>query len=255
MLTKSFFLYRFMQSLVDTRICTPTDRLLDVLPVTLTEKTTILPSHILAIYPAQPSTSVSTTGEVRKRTKVTLYGVHSIVLAAHCANLPVPPQPLPPPLYQQGQQTTYLKVWSLRLPSPETYPQLSTYLYTKQISTLMNTILPCPPPPSIINVSISESVVDSADEESTPQPVANSEVVWSYATYLAKTYTQSALMRYVHNVHGLWANACALGVFDSPLFDTIDVMWQAMTTALALATRDEELARIVTPQQTQPVEA
>lgn len=33
-------------------------------------------------------------------------------------------------------------------------------------------------------------------------------------------------------IHGLWRNACALGVVDSPLFDTIDRAWDAVVGSL-----------------------
>ncbi|KAF9540948.1 hypothetical protein CPC08DRAFT_717218 [Agrocybe pediades] len=244
----------FLQSLADAKISSPKDKLLDTLPVAVTDQTLILPSHILAIYPqSAPSStpSTSTGGAQPPRTKVTLYAIHSLVLAAHCANLPVPPTPVPPPAsVEGGKQVVDIKVWSLCLPSPETYPQLSTYLYTKKVRTLMNTILPCPPPPSILNES-DDSDSDFDSEDSKPQPPANNQVLWAYAMYLARTFTPSALLRGVRNVHGFWSNVCALGVFDARLWDVVDVMWQAITTALALATRDVELARIVTPQQAQ----
>ncbi|PPQ86920.1 hypothetical protein CVT25_009806 [Psilocybe cyanescens] len=46
----------------------------------------------------------------------------------------------------------------------------------------------------------------------------------------------ASVMGRVRAVHGIWANACALGVVDAPLYDALEEAWQHILRALALAT-------------------
>lgn len=57
-----------------------------------------------------------------------------------------------------------------------------------------------------------------------------------FATDLASTFTLQTLAKYAINLHGLWQNVCALGIFDDDLWEAIDVMWQILLTSLAVAT-------------------
>jgi hypothetical protein len=58
----------------------------------------------------------------------TLYPVHSLVFASHCASLPKFPSPLPVAVPEEEIRKVDVPVWPLCLPSPATYPHLSTYL-------------------------------------------------------------------------------------------------------------------------------
>ena len=37
-------------------------------------------------------------------------------------------------------------------------------------------------------------------------------------------------------VNGLWRNVCALGIFDSGIWETIDTAWEVLLLALGMAT-------------------
>jgi len=176
------------------------------------DATTILPTHMLAIFGKPPP------GGPRK---VTLYPVHSLVLAAQCANLPKFPSALPVPLHERGQQEVEVPVFSICLPSPQSYPQLSRYLYTKQVDPMLRAFLPGPLPTAFM--------------------VNRDRLLVSFASDLASTFTLQTLAKYAINLHGLWQNVCALGIFDDDLWDAIDVMWQVLLTSLAVATGNPQM--------------
>jgi hypothetical protein len=195
-----------MKSLGSVKVNSSKDKLSKEISMLVNDATTILPTHMLAIFGKPPP------GGPRK---VTLYPVHSLVLATQCANLPKFPSALPVPLHEHGQQEVEVPVFSICLPSPPSYPQLSRYLYTKRIEPLLHAFLPRPPPPAFM---------DNRDRLLVP-----------FASDLASTFTLQALAKYAINLHGLWQNVCALGIFDDDLWDAIDVMWQTLLTSLAVA--------------------
>lgn len=168
------------------------------------------PSHMLAVYSRQPSTSA--------RRRVTLFPTHNIVLAVYCANLPhLPPSEAPTPS-KPGCPIT-IPVVPLCLPSPETFPQLSSFLYTKQTSHLLASLLPCPAP------SIDPTAYTS-----------NDPTLLQFTKKLAGTYTTQALLQHAMTVNGLWRNVCALGVDDIDLWSTMDLAWELLLTAMAIGT-------------------
>ncbi|KAJ7026551.1 hypothetical protein C8F04DRAFT_1296585 [Mycena alexandri] len=91
---------------------------------------------------------------------------------------------------------------------------LSPYLNIKRADHLLKTLLPCPPPPTL-------------DEHRTQLP--------AFAARLAHTYTPQALLLHVNSVHGLWQNACVLGVHLDELWDQIDLAWEVLMTAMAIS--------------------
>jgi len=67
-------------------------------------------------------------------------------------------------------------------------------------------------------------------------PPREAEEVLSFARQLAATYTPHALLQYAMRVNGLWRNVCALGIFDSGIWETIDTAWEVLLLALGMAT-------------------
>ncbi|KAJ7165063.1 hypothetical protein C8R46DRAFT_1220205 [Mycena filopes] len=165
------------------------------------------PTHMLAIYPKE------TPGNARRQ--VTLVPAHSIVLALHCARLPKLSASPPAPSYTtEDRSQLVVPVQPLCLPSPATYLRLSSFLYTKRADHLLKSLLPCPPPPTL-------------DDDRTQLP--------AFAARLADTYTLQALLTHVNSVHGLWQNACVLGVHVDELWDQIDLAWEILLTAMAIS--------------------
>ena len=62
----------------------------------------------------------------------------------------------------------------------------------------------------------------------------------AYARAIGTKYAPSALIAHVGRVHGLWQNVCALGVSDDALWATMQLAWQVLLAAIAVATRAPE---------------
>lgn len=182
----------------------------DIIPKELSllvqDMASVLPTHMMAVYGPQPK-----AGAASQRRRVTLFPIHSLVFAVYCSKLP----PFPPSAPQSTPQGVTVPVRPLCLPAPQTYPQLSSFLYSKRTDLLLQSLMPCPP---------------STNLETDPSELPK------FATKLAGTYTSQALLQHTMTVHGLWQNVCALGIFDDCLWDTIDLAWQVLLTAIAIGT-------------------
>ncbi|KZP21300.1 hypothetical protein FIBSPDRAFT_698009, partial [Athelia psychrophila] len=140
------------------------------------------PTHMLAVY-AHPSTSTAAS-----TTKVTLYPAHDLVFAAHCAHLPAFPVS-PVASTSTSTSTKTVPVVPLALPAPGAFPALQSYLYTQRADHLFAAFLPS-------------------------LPASASMEVPKLAAHLASTAPRAELQQRAALVHGVWANACALGVQD-----------------------------------------
>ncbi|EGO01235.1 hypothetical protein SERLA73DRAFT_167356 [Serpula lacrymans var. lacrymans S7.3] len=181
------------------------------LSIVVDDMSRYMPTHMLAVYARQSSAT---------RRRVTLFPVHNIILAAHCANLPQLPESNPSAPDVPGSSIS-VPVVPLCIPAPETFPHLSAFLYTKRVDHLLSSLLPCPAPPSLYR------------EE--PMESGNPELV-QFATKLSSMYTAQALLSRAMLVNGLWRNVCALGIFDERLWGAMDVAWEVLLTAMAIAT-------------------
>jgi hypothetical protein len=91
--------------------------------------TAIPPTHMLAVFRKQ----LSSKSESCQPRKVTLYPVHSLVFASHCASFPKIPSPLPSTLPEDVSsiRKVDVPVWPLCLPSPATPPPFNTGIRTE----------------------------------------------------------------------------------------------------------------------------
>ncbi|KAF8178120.1 hypothetical protein K438DRAFT_1605577 [Mycena galopus ATCC 62051] len=168
------------------------------------------PTHMMAIHGRVAKEAPATSPR-----QVTLVPAHSVVLALHCARLPkLIASPSPPSYTSDDCSQLVIPVQPLCLPSPSTFTLLSSFLYTKRADHLLKALLPCPPPPKL-------------DDDRTMLP--------AFAGRLARTYTAQALLLHVTSVHGLWQNACVLGIYVDELFDAIDLAWEVLLTAMAFS--------------------
>lgn len=214
-----------MLQVLSTVKANPTkDSLPKELSIIVQDLASVTPSHMIAVY-GPPSRSAPS-----QRRRVTLFPVHSIVFALHCAKLPPFPPISVPTTPAPGSREMVVPVWPLCLPSPQTFPQLSSYLYNKRNDLLLSSLLPCPPPATL-------------EQESS--------LLLPFASKLAGTYTAQALLQQTMTVHGFWQNVCALGIFDDELWDIIDLVWQILLTAVAIATGNPQ-AMIPIPSPSQP---
>ena len=170
-----------------------------------------MPTHMFAVY--------SRRANIGSRRRVT-FPVHNIIFSDQCANLASPPKPAAS-LDVTESQTTTIPVVPLSIPSPQTFPQISAYLYTHSASDLLAFLLP----PCTLAAHTPPSV-DETDLLTLRQ----------HARRMAETYTVQALLAQAMTINGFWRNACALGIFDLGLWDCMDVAWEVVLTALATAT-------------------
>jgi hypothetical protein len=173
------------------------DRLPRRLEVLVKDLSADTPTHLFAVH-SKPTTRVS------------LYPVHALVFAAHCANLPPIPHTNSAAPAEDGKKIV-LPVVPLCLPNPPTFSMLLNYLYTKRGDHLLSVLLPIPA------------------RGQKPQLKQLSRTA-------ATTFTVQALLSYAAKVHGLWCNVTALGVFDERLSQVIEVAWEVLLDALAIST-------------------
>ncbi|KAG5651055.1 hypothetical protein H0H81_010051 [Sphagnurus paluster] len=214
-----------IKSLSGVRASAPTGAMPTELDITVDTNATAVPSHILAVYgPTTTSSSSPSSSSTSPSRKITLYPVHSLYLAAHCARLPAFPATLPSPSFTPGESSVRctVPVRPLCLPSPATYPHLSGFLYTQSPEVLLASVLPTPPPASLTH--------QRHCEDGRAQ----------YVRSLAQTYTPQRLLQHALLLHGVWRNACALGVVVPAFWDTVDLAWGVLLDAIALGTGAQE---------------
>ncbi len=141
-------------------------------------------------------------------------------LMANCANLPAPPETLPQPSptapgVKEAEFT--LPIWPLCLPRRWSTRSSRATCTTRTASSCSRTSSPRPRPRTSC---------------ATPRSARCTR------TSSRRRYTVQALIRNIITLHGLYQNACALGIYDDVLWDTMDVMWRVLLTALAVATGD-----------------
>ena len=163
-----------------------------------------LPTHILAIAsqhlePSQPQ-------------RTTLYLTHETILVAYWAHLSILPSSR---IIEPNSNSTrlILPVHSLRIPSPQTYPQLIKYLYANDTQLLLASILPIKPSSNI------------------PDPAARLRL----SVVLVRAFTSRTLLQYAMMVNGIWRNTRALGIFDDGLWAVMDAAWDIIISALSIA--------------------
>ena len=140
---------------------------------------------------------------------MTLFPIHSIVFSSQCVNLPK----LSSPKADESANTTELHLTTipvvpLSIPSPQTFPQLAAYLYTRNSIGLLAFLLPL--------------------------RVAGSRSLWNIAHAMAEALTVHSLLTCAMTVNGIWQNVCALGVFDLCLWDVMDAAWEVIIASLSI---------------------
>ncbi|KAJ7151312.1 hypothetical protein C8R43DRAFT_1190717 [Mycena crocata] len=165
-----------------------------------------------------------------------LFPVHAVVLAAHCAKLPR----LPPPA-RSSSSSAVLPVCPLALPSPQAFSILHAFMYTHRLDAALSALLPLPA--SFIE-SLAASYSSSASARGAPTPVALVHAALSepqtrhaLSAHLCASAAgnMSALMAHAGHVKELWQDMVALGLYDSELWDTLDLAWEVVLGGLNLA--------------------
>jgi len=147
---------------------------------------------------------------------VSLFPVHSLIFAAHCANMPELPTLIntdaESPSSQNGSNesssTTELPVVPMRIPDTATFALLLHYLYTKNASRLAASLVPI--------------VLPSTRPEK-----------------LSKEAYKKLLRDLAARVYGFWLNVVALGVSDEKMWAVMEKCWGDVVEALEKACADK----------------
>jgi len=178
----------------------------------------------------QPSTeaSPSDSAPALPSRKVVLYPVHSLVLAAHCACLPIAPaSPFHSETGPRGQKISPdtpvdLPVWRIVLPAPELFPILSVYLYNKNLPNLYKAMLPAEVP---------ENFYSKPGTTACPTPLE----IQACGEDLGQKFGQQDLLRCLGRVTGIHRNAYALGVCDEGLWMALGIAYESLLIAFHAA--------------------
>lgn len=166
-----------------------------------------LPTHLLCVI--NPTTS---HGQ--------LYPVHSLVLGAHCAGLPQFPMPAQTDS-AQAESTTTFPIVPITLPHAESFPILFDYLYTKNFTRFVSSLLPLPP----------SSTATGEDGK----PLNADQKFQRVVEALVQTYSMGALLEKMKFVHGLWSNVFKLGISEEGVWKCMNTAWTALVRALVKA--------------------
>ncbi|EIN14697.1 hypothetical protein PUNSTDRAFT_58362 [Punctularia strigosozonata HHB-11173 SS5] len=172
------------------------------------------PTHLLA---------VSTIGT--KSTAVTTVPTHHLVLAANCAHLPAFPRAAAP----SSRTQLTLPVTPMAVPAAEAFPTLHRYLYTKSVPQLLT---------ALTNLQITSSVLNAGT--SSRQVPGSTRAQLSHALAQSAGYDAQRLMNLAQRVNGFWRNACALGVFDTEMWDAMDLAWDVILGALNIVLKGRQ---------------
>lgn len=169
------------------------------------------PTHILAVSSSKSSSS-----------DVTMFPVHSLVLASNCASLPR----LPPSSHQPHSPTLTLPVLPLSLPSPAAFSILHSYMYSHRLDSVLKALFPVP---SGFLASLSHQTVQSTLQSGT--------TLHQLSSYLCSSASSNlhTLTSHAAHVKEIWQDMAALGLHDPELWDTIDLAWEVVLGALNLA--------------------
>jgi len=167
------------------------------------------PTHVLAVY-----------SELLGPSKVALFPVYGIVIAALCSNIP----PLPPStLLSQRKGSNHsppqdlvvsVPIIPTKLPSVEMFQPLLSYLYTRNVNQLFDCLLP-------FDIGSDESMEEAAKRH-------------------AQTVALKQLLNEASRVQAIWSNIIALGIFDDDLFSSVEMVWNIYSVALEEAARKDQ---------------
>lgn len=227
-----------------------------------------LTTHILAVHSVgrpqplpHPVSPVATKGRiphtpantyipapVTGARKVTLYPIHGLLLSAHCARIPPLPRysdesaatdPIAPlPSYDTSGKICEVPLVPFGVPAAECFGILLQYLYTQDAPALLRNILPfwhgadVPRPISVVprNQSLS-GPLEQTDYEFSPSDQAR---IAALSKELSERLTGASLVSLAMRIHGLWQNACSLGIRGDDVWDVVSVAWRTVLGALAI---------------------
>lgn len=174
--------------------------------------TTSYPSHILALSSSKAQSDT-----------VLLFPVHAIVLASHCSSLPR----LPASTSQVSASAIALPVLPLKVPAPNTFAILHSFMYTHRLDSVLKALIPVPP--TFATSSLNHQMIKATLGAG---PNLHQLSVFMFQSAGGNLQTLTA---YAGQVKDLWQNMVALGLFDPELWNALDLAWEVTLGALNLA--------------------
>ncbi|KAF8128587.1 hypothetical protein EV363DRAFT_1297594 [Boletus edulis] len=183
------------------------------LDVVVNDLSSDMPTHMLGVYSRHVPAAA--------KRRVTLFPIHNIILATHCANLPIlPPSNVTRP--DAAGATISLPMVPLciqRRKSSHSFPCSST---RSASTTCLHPSFPARfPTRSTVTI---------------PRARLSSRFSSRFSDGLATSHSAETLFTHAMRVNGLWRNVCALGINDTKLWCALDVAWEVLMNALAVST-------------------
>ncbi|KAJ3782002.1 hypothetical protein GGU10DRAFT_364902 [Lentinula aff. detonsa] len=177
----------------------------------LSPVTPTYPTHVLAVSSSKSSHD----------TQAIMVPVHSLVLAAQCARLPELRTPNAP-----VSHTLHLPVIPMSIPSPAAFTILHSFMYDHRLDRVLEALFPVP---SSFLANLSHSGIRAT--------MSSGQALHQLSLYLCEASGQNlqTLTTYTARVKGMWQDMVALGLFDTELWDTLDLAWDIVLGAMNLA--------------------
>ncbi|KAJ7618608.1 hypothetical protein FB45DRAFT_981190 [Roridomyces roridus] len=182
-----------------------------------------------AAHPSYPTHVLAVTSSKSRSEPASLFPVHGVVLAAHCAKLP-----RLPPAQHGSRSSATLPVLPFSLPSPQAFTILHPYMYTHRLDAALAALLPLPP---AFLETLAPGPSADAPHARVSAALSSRSAIHALAAHLAASAggSLSALMAHAGHVKELWQDMVALGLYDAELWDALDLAWEVVLAALNLA--------------------
>ncbi|KAF9453372.1 hypothetical protein P691DRAFT_695070 [Macrolepiota fuliginosa MF-IS2] len=171
------------------------------------------PTHLLAV-----SSSKSASSD-----HVHIFPIHAITFAASCARLPVLPPSSPAP---SANGNITIPVLPLSLPSAEAFTVVHGYLYTHRLDSVMTAL---GFPSSAFMQNLTHQTVRAAMQS--PDTLHQLSVLLCQHT----SGNLRTLMGLTARIKDFWQDLVGLGLYESELWDTLDLAWEILLGSLNLA--------------------
>ncbi|KAJ3826662.1 hypothetical protein F5878DRAFT_28136 [Lentinula raphanica] len=169
------------------------------------------PTHVLAV----------SSSKSPHESNALMIPVHSLVLAAQCARLPQLHTPNTP-----VSHTLNLPVIPMSIPSPRAFTILRSFMYDHRLDRVLEALFPVP---SSFLANLSHSGIRAT--------MSSGPALHQLSLYLCEASSQNlqTLTACTARVKDLWQDMVALGLFDTELWDTLDLAWEIVLGAMNLA--------------------
>lgn len=173
------------------------------------------------VTPTYPTHVLAVTSSKSHDSQALMIPIHSLVLAAQCARLPELRTPSTP-----VSHTLHLPVIPMAVPSPAAFAVLRSFMYDHRLDSVLKALFPLP---GNFLMNLSHSTVRAT--------MTSGQALHQLSLYLCEASGHDLQKLTMHTAHvkDLWQDMVALGLFDTELWDTLDLAWEIVLGAMNLA--------------------